>query len=173
MPAPHPTSLRRERGFTMVELLIVMVIVAILAAVAMILFRGSRATAIERDAKATASAYDTAMTSYLADHGNKAPHNNEFPMPNGPMNLANRLYLGSVPNSISSGRVTASYSRTCGGPPPPTSTTLAAVTICFKNPVAKARYDVRVWSRKDTQSAFALACHRGTAAQAPGGAPAC
>ena len=58
-----------ESGFTLVELLVVMLILGILAAIAIPAFFNQRDKAQDADAKVTARTAETAMETYSTDHG--------------------------------------------------------------------------------------------------------
>jgi type IV pilus assembly protein PilA len=58
-----------ESGFTLVELLVVMLILGILAAIAIPAFFNQRDKAQDADAKVTARTAETAMETYATDHG--------------------------------------------------------------------------------------------------------
>jgi len=58
-----------ESGFTLVELLVVMLILGILAAIAIPTFFNQRDKAQDSEAKVTARTAETAMETYATDHG--------------------------------------------------------------------------------------------------------
>ena len=58
-----------ESGFTLVELLVVMLILGLLAAIAIPAFFNQREKAQDSDAKASARSMQTAMETYATDHG--------------------------------------------------------------------------------------------------------
>jgi type IV pilus assembly protein PilA len=66
---PRPTSLTDERGFTLVETLVVVLIVAVLASVALALFVNQRTKAQDAEAKTTAAATTRALVIWHQDHG--------------------------------------------------------------------------------------------------------
>jgi prepilin-type N-terminal cleavage/methylation domain-containing protein len=65
MRRPHPAA---ERGFTLVEILVVMLIIGILAAVGIATFLNQRSKAQDADAKSAASTAAKAMTIWHTDH---------------------------------------------------------------------------------------------------------
>src|SRR4051812_35866182 len=67
--SPLPAA-RDERGFTMVELLVVMLIVGILAAVAIPMFLNQKAKGEDANAKSAARQTQTAMETFYNDSGN-------------------------------------------------------------------------------------------------------
>lgn len=61
--------LRSKKGFTLVELMVVCIIVAILAAVAIPLMAANKKRAYETEAQAALGSIKTAMRVYYAEHG--------------------------------------------------------------------------------------------------------
>jgi len=71
-PRPSRVALAGERGFTLVEVLVVVLIVAILASVALPLFLNQRTKAQDAEAKATAAVATRALVVWHQDHGSFA-----------------------------------------------------------------------------------------------------
>jgi len=67
-----PVALARSRGFTLVELLIVIVVISILATITIIAFRGIQERAVASRAAQLASSYSRILRMYYADY-NKFP----------------------------------------------------------------------------------------------------
>ena len=65
-------SHKREHGFTLVELMIVVIIVGILAAVAIPMYRGATERAKASEAESALGAVRSAMRVYYAEHGTYA-----------------------------------------------------------------------------------------------------
>jgi type IV pilus assembly protein PilA len=66
MVPPRPAD---QRGFTLVEMLVVVLIVAILAGIALATFINQRTKAQDTEAKTTATVVATALTIWHQDHG--------------------------------------------------------------------------------------------------------
>lgn len=66
---PRPTSLTDERGFTLVEILVVVLIVAVLASIALALFVNQRTKAQDAEAKTTVDVATRALVIWHQDHG--------------------------------------------------------------------------------------------------------
>jgi general secretion pathway protein G len=64
-------SIANKRGFTIVELLIVIVVVAILAAISVVGYTGIQGRAVESRASSELRSLQTAMEVFIADHGRK------------------------------------------------------------------------------------------------------
>ena len=156
----------RERGFTLVEILVAMTIIAIIMAIAIISFRGAKGTTYAKETIAAGAAYSQAISQFQADHANKLPAGAELiKISNkeaGPANLLNKPYIGSLPEGVDAGRI--SVSMTCGGAK---SGTYGHVAFC---PGTAPAYEVQVFTRKDSTKAFpgAPTCTIGnTASTAP------
>ncbi len=157
---------RLEQGFSMMELIVVMTIVAILGAIAMIAFHGAKASASMNEAKSTASSYAQAVSQYQNDHGRRNPPdmagNNGDVQQRGPKNLVGAYYLRSVSDSVTAGRVGVTWvsspamNGACasGGKPSPAdaSTQTGWVTICLG---ADPAYAVRVSARANSSASWA------------------
>lgn len=63
-------NLKEERGFTIVELLIVIVVIAILAAIVIVAYNGITSRANAATAKANATAVQKVVEAYATDTGN-------------------------------------------------------------------------------------------------------
>jgi prepilin-type N-terminal cleavage/methylation domain-containing protein len=63
----------RQRGFTMIELLIVMVVLAILTAIGLPMFLGQRDKAKDAHTRSGVHTIEVGITSYAVDHGSVYP----------------------------------------------------------------------------------------------------
>jgi prepilin-type N-terminal cleavage/methylation domain-containing protein len=63
----------REQGFTLIEIGVVMLIIAIMIAMSVIHFRGAKRATQYKTAQAAATTYAEAIEAYMADNGQQAP----------------------------------------------------------------------------------------------------
>lgn len=153
----RPTALcpcnpaRAERGFGVVELVVVLLIIAIVLGLLITTFRGSKRTSSYKVAQAAASNYVDAIEAYMADNGQTPPTVGSTAWPatprseflRGPVDALLRTpngtakpYLRTVPEAVSSGRVDF---LTTGAVPAPNaqatitySTTASAYTLLVR-----------------------------------------
>lgn len=135
MPVPT-TYIHRVRraqiseadGFTLIELIIVMIIMAILMAAALSMMQGSKATANRKLATTTALSYKSAVDGFKLDHAGRVPritaaapatlttdwsNQSQNELNRGPLEAINdpmtsergRYVKGGVPEGISTGKV--------------------------------------------------------------------
>jgi type II secretory pathway pseudopilin PulG len=121
MPAPLDTSRntsRHERGFTMLEIFVVMFIVMVLFGIALLAFRSARSNTYKRDTETTASAYLQAIGQFQADHANDVPITTDMVqiggVDAGPRNLLGQPYMKTLPDAVLDGRVSVDMSS-CSG----------------------------------------------------------
>lgn len=182
----RPQAHACERGFTTLELIVGLLIVAILAAISITAFSGSKKATYALEGKSVGSAYMQAVSQYHADFANRHPPttgpaalkwsgNNTAAAKRGPLNLLGQPYLKSAPDAVSIGRVGISVNTNCGAPGTPSgaSTQTAWVSVCY---LAAPRLWIRVIARKNSSAAWngagASACYMGAPASTPA-YPAC
>ncbi len=64
---------RREAGFSLIEILVVMIIITIMMSIVVVTFSKSRKTAEYKSAIAAANQYRDALEAFRSDHGNEFP----------------------------------------------------------------------------------------------------
>lgn len=157
MPAQHPcNSMPRERGFTLIEMIVAMTIALILAGIAIILFQGGKASAYHGEGISAGSAYLQSIAGYASDHANRTPDAGSFDPKTGPLNLIDKPYLGSQPDGVANGRINVtndgqgcsdSIGDGTGG------SFISVVSMCFDG---SGGYFVRVASRRNAGAAWDL-----------------
>jgi prepilin-type N-terminal cleavage/methylation domain-containing protein len=155
-----------ERGFTMVELLVVMVILAILLAIAIPTFRSGRQTAVTKNTIVSAQTYRDAINGFKLDHSNRAPTigaANDWPaatslgprQPNLSGSAVLRYMRTGAPDAVTKGMVNIAAGAPSGTAPP----SAAMGTSCASHPTepcgaltyqvsAVTGYQLAVWVRK-------------------------
>lgn len=166
-PAPSRAA---ESGFTLVELLIVIVVIMILSGVAFIAFHAARSGTSARDTIAAATAYEQAITRFQTDHANTNPRASDMavgggppPVDLGPRDLQGKPYMRAAPDGVQSGRVGVSMS--CATPPASGNVT-GFIAFCAGTDPA---YQVRVSTRDGSGSPWTT-CVMG---RDPAAAPRC
>ena len=145
---PRPTR-THERGFSLIEILVALIITAILLAVLVSTFGGAKSTTYRNEAKAAGSAYLQAVSQYQADFANNVPPTtgpnrwSSAPVTiarRGPLNLMGKPYLASPPDGVADGRIGVSVAvpAQCTGstpattpPPGATPKTQGWVIVCY------------------------------------------
>lgn len=182
MPMLHPTRAHArdaERGFTVVEIVVAMIIAIVLISLAIIAFRGSKTATYANEGKAVGSAYMQMVSQYQADHANNNPApgqpggvpngNNGAAQKKGPINLLAKPY-GSIPDAVAAGRVGVSFGSNCGnaaGTPVGAGGHRAWVSVCLE---PAPNYGVRVITRGPSNTwaaGDAKVCWMGSTAKTP------
>jgi type II secretory pathway pseudopilin PulG len=172
---PRPTAERRDAGFGVVELVVALLVGAILLALLVIAFRGTKSATYAKEAAAVGSAYSQSVSQYQADFARRNPPgmagNNGATQKRGPLNVLKSPYLHAVPDGVTAGRIGVSWvegtTGACanGGKPTPPGASAGAkqvgwVTVCLGT---APQYAVRVsaranasasWSAKDATSCW-------------------
>jgi len=178
--SPTPRKRPPEQGFTLVEILIVMVIVAILMIAAIPAYNAAKRTARYKDTVAAASSYRQAISSFQLDNGNLVPRAAIVPavwpagatFPYGPKNILGKYYMRSGAPSEVAHKTLRVYgaagtsSVTTGTPPAGAlATEVSAVQIAFPSPIT---FQIGVWTRKNSTTAWVLRCVQANTPLPPG-----
>jgi prepilin-type N-terminal cleavage/methylation domain-containing protein len=120
---------REERGFTLIEMLVVLGIIGVLISIGLLSVSSARDSGGRAAAIASARAYETAIDRYAAAHGGRVPTGADWPNASadkGPVSNimgTKKFYLPRVPETVQDGRVLVRI-----GTPPPTTGSVASVT---------------------------------------------
>lgn len=103
---------RSERGFSLIELIVVGLIIAILLGVIISTFRGSKKATYAKAGQVSAYAYQDAVEAYMADNGQRAPHIGDktqwhVDADRGPIDpqFSNKTYMRTIPEQVRAGMV--------------------------------------------------------------------
>lgn len=172
-------STRAESGFGVLELLVVMVIMCVLAAILLLTFNGAKGSAREREGIAAASSYSQAISAYMADHGNKLPSDQADLTERGPMNLLDKPYMKGPASGVTEGRVGVSMdgSNCDATAAAPSGVGGQTAWVSFCGDGGAPNYAFRVLTKKEngwTEAEGATLCWLGNTAKVPrcGEAPA-
>ncbi len=165
MDSAHVSTSERRRavrrldlGFTLVEIIVVLVIVAVLMAIAVSGFGGTRHEARRTLVRTAAQSYSEAVEAFALDHAGRVPKfaTADWPRPaSGPVqpNSARRAastYLGSsVPDPVSSGTVNVTDTSPVGGSETPNAKIMGTIVIRTQAPVppatASTQFRIEAW----------------------------
>lgn len=167
--------MRNERGFTLIEMITVCIVMGILMAIAIPQFLGAKSTTKSNEARAAGMSYSAAIAQFQADHGNKLPAAADMMtlsgMPAGPKNLMGKAYVKNLPSGVVEGRTGVSMDGTtnCGGQLPNQTNGTASGWVAYCNPlgVNSNSYSVRIWSRDNSSQPWKPKCFTGSAATDP------
>ncbi|MCW2920289.1 MAG: hypothetical protein JWL76_163 [Thermoleophilia bacterium] len=181
--APRTQARRTEAGFTMLEMMIVVIIMAILALALMKAFGGAKKGAYANEGKTVGSSYMQAISQYHADfanhHPNAAAWSGSSPAATaerGPLNLTAQPYMKNIPEGVSAGRVGVSVNvaANCGTGAAPSAPAGAGaqtswVAVCY---MTEPRFFIKVYSHKASGAPWDAAnggavCFMGATTAAP------
>ncbi len=104
---------QRTAGFTIIELMVTIVVVALLVSMAVPIMRGHAKRAIATEGKAVAGAIRTAQRVWFAEH---EEYTATWSNLSGQVDLGNNKYFGSAPKLVASGSgSSAAFSATLSG----------------------------------------------------------
>lgn len=173
MPTPPPSPKRpTEQGFTLVEIVIVMVILAILMAAAIPMYNSAKRTTRYKDAVAAAASYRQAISAFQLDNGYLVPLSTvgvppvwaggASPDPLGPKNMLGKYYMpGGAPSEVAHktmriyGAAGFSSVTTASVPTGAIPTQVTAVQIAFPS---VSTFQLGVWTRDKNTSPWKLRC---------------
>jgi prepilin-type N-terminal cleavage/methylation domain-containing protein len=177
----HARAHAGERGFTLVEIMVVCVIILILMGVAIIAFGGARGAVTSKEAIIAGTAYNDAISKFQADHANNLPAAGDMVTPTtgatarGPKSLlgANKPYLAQLPDGVVAGRVAVKMTpdnTDCGTAPGTPSTNVGTATSLVSYcPGTAPNYGIRVLYKlkKDADWSAAKVCWLGRSTNTP------
>lgn len=154
---------RPDNGFTLVEMTVVIVIMAIMFAIVIPQYTGGKRVSRMRQATAATRAYGDAINAFILDHGNVTPrmgNADEWPKPlrDGPISVIGQgaagkttkpyLHGGPPENMTSGGPKQARIVSDPASPNPPSATwkTGGRPTIVYRR--TEARYTLTVYDEK-------------------------
>lgn len=153
----HRERTRSDAGFTLPEMLVVMIIIAILMAIAVPSFLGAKGSARLKEGATYAATYQRAVASYMADNGNRVPVG-AAQMPadgSGPRNLLNKPYMREgIPDGVK--KTTVQFCNgACG------ASATAFTQIRYLPNANQISYAIEVWGRKKLANPMTAYCALG------------
>ncbi|MCW2956249.1 MAG: hypothetical protein JWO69_1118 [Thermoleophilia bacterium] len=143
-----------EQGFSLVELIVVMVIVAILAAITMMSFGSSKDAANRGKVVAVAQSYDQAIASFALDHTGRmpVPGSRDWPtVTRGPVEPsitvggAQQPYMRTIPEAVGDGVVAVQTTRPTAGQAK-AANTVGTVYVAIGPGAPATQYRIEVWA---------------------------
>lgn len=171
-----------QYGFTLTEVIVVMVVMAILMAAALSSFRGPKESANRKMLSSAAQTYATAIDGFKRDHASRAPvvsggpaadrtvdwsSNTPGSLKNGPMDSdidpiteKRALYIkGGLPDAVSANRVVI---RSADYPAKLEGNTVGALSYISGAPAAPNEYALVAFARKVGSDDAAMFCFAGS-----------
>lgn len=152
-----------EHAFSLIELIVVMIIIAVLTAIAIGTGRSARDASELKSATSAAQSYRQAVSAFMLDHGNRVPEPggtvNGLPdwstsLTAGPMDRYGRAYLKGIPEAIQGSLVTfaSGTAQTDNG--------MNRFALVY-TATPPSKYSIRVYYRKEPSAAWSLRCELG------------
>ncbi|MCW2950486.1 MAG: hypothetical protein JWN41_1499 [Thermoleophilia bacterium] len=151
---------RAEGGFSMIEMIVVIAMIAILSSVAVTMFVKAKSNSYEKQTLAAGASYAGAIASFKLDHEGRAPalgNSNDWPTANGgpimlTSNAAGRQpYIRSgAPDAVLNGSITVSAAA-------PTAGGLQRGWLQYISKNGGRSYELAVFTRPNANTAWPLA----------------
>lgn len=168
-----PDARRGERALSLIEILVVLVIIAVLMAITIPMFRSARHASQLKGAVSAAQSYKQGVSAFMLDHGNRVPRvgNVVAGVPDwstdvsrGPLDRYGRPYIkAGAPESVQDGLVTFA----AGATPANNATNSNRYAVTYETS-GTAAYTIRAHYRTSPSAAWQVKCTLGNS-----GAEAC